>query len=96
MEANRQARILQEANVAAEEKRLDLGVTTSQIVLDTQEDLTLAQTEELRAIVDYEKAIIDLQVAEGTLLEELSIEFTPPEDDFSLNFLQSINPARGL
>jgi len=96
VESNRQARILQEANVAAEEKRLELGVTTSQIVLDTQEDLTSAQTEELRAIVNYEKAIIDLQVAEGTLLEELNIEFMPPEDDFSLTFLQSINPARGM
>ena len=96
VESNRQARILQEANVAAEEKRLNLGVTTSQIVLDTQEDLTAAQTEELRAIVNYEKAIIDLHVAEGTLLEELSIEFLPPVDDFSLNFLESINPARSL
>jgi outer membrane protein TolC len=96
VEANRQARILQEANVAAEEKRLNLGVTTSQIVLDIQEDLTMAQTEEQRAIVNYEKAIIDLQVAEGTLLEQLSIDFAPPVDDFSLNFLQSINPARGM
>lgn len=96
VEANRQARILQEANVAAEEKRLNLGVTTSQIVLDIQEDLTAAQTEEQRAIVNYEKAIIDLQVAEGTLLDQLSIEFVPPVDDFSLTFKQSINPARGL
>lgn len=74
VETNRQARILQEANVAAEERRLSLGVTTSQIVLDRQEDLTLAQTEELRSIVDYEKALVQLQMAEGVLLDNLNIE----------------------
>lgn len=74
VETNRQARILQEANVAAEERRLTLGVTTSQDVLDRQEDLTEAQTEELRSVVDYEKSLVQLQMAEGVLLDNLNIE----------------------
>lgn len=75
IESNRQARILQEANVVAEEKRLNLGVTTSQDVLDRQEDLTAAQTQELQSIVDYEKSLIQLQLAEGTLLDQLNISW---------------------
>jgi outer membrane protein TolC len=79
VESDKQARILQEANVAAEEKRLNLGVTTSQDVLDRQEDLTLAQTQELQSIVNYEKALIQLQVAEGTLLKNLNIDWEVDE-----------------
>ena len=75
IESNRQARILQEANVVAEEKRLTLGVTTSQDVLDRQEDLTAAQTQELQSVVDYEKALIQLQLAEGTLLDQLNVRW---------------------
>ncbi|MFP6616654.1 MAG: TolC family protein, partial [Candidatus Hydrogenedentota bacterium] len=79
VESDKQARILQEANVAAEEKRLNLGVTTSQDVLDRQEDLTLAQTQELQSVVNYEKALIQLQVAEGTLLKNLDINWEVEE-----------------
>ena len=77
VESDKQARILQEANVAAEEKRLKLGVTTAQDVLDRQEDLTLAQTQELQSIVNYEKSLIQLQLAEGTLLKNLNIDWKP-------------------
>lgn len=80
IESNRQARMLQEANVVAEEKRLTLGVTTSQDVLDRQEDLTAAQTQELQATVDYEKALVQLQLAEGTLLDQLNIEWERLEE----------------
>ncbi|MFP6596440.1 MAG: TolC family protein [Candidatus Hydrogenedentota bacterium] len=79
VESDKQARILQEANVAAEEKRLNLGVTTSQDVLDRQEDLTLAQTQELQSVVNYEKALIQLQVAEGTLLKNIDINWEVEE-----------------
>lgn len=80
VETNLQARVLQEANVAAEERRLKLGVTTSQDVLDRQQDLTLAQTQELQSIVDYEKALIDLQIAEGTLLNEMNVDWDREPD----------------
>lgn len=75
VESTRQARILQEANVAAEEKRLYLGVTTSQNLLDIQEDLTAAQTQEVQVAIGLEKSLVDLKVAEGTLLKKLGIEF---------------------
>ncbi|MEX2015811.1 MAG: TolC family protein, partial [Candidatus Hydrogenedentales bacterium] len=79
VQSNQRARQLQEANVAAEEKRLQLGISTSQNVLDFEEDLTAAQVQEVQAMVEVEKAIIDLKVAEGTLLENLGIEFELPD-----------------
>ena len=74
MESNQQTVLLQEANVNAEEKRLQLGVTTSYQVLRVQEDLTAAQVQELQARIAYEKALVDFQLATGTLLRDLSID----------------------
>ncbi len=72
-ESNRQTVRLQEANVSAEEKRLQLGTTTSYQVLRVQEDLTAAQVQELQARIAYEKSLVDFQLATGSLLGELGI-----------------------
>lgn len=96
IESNKQTRILQEANVAAEEKRLQLGVTTSQNVLDIQEDLTDAQTREIQSQIDFEKSLIDLQVSEGTLLKNQGIIYEPTGDGDPLGFFHSINPVRAF
>lgn len=74
-----QTRILQEANVAAEEKRLELGVTTSHEVLQVQENLTAARDLELQNKINFEKSLVDLKVAEGVVLRELGIEFEVSE-----------------
>ena len=81
VESSRQTMRLQEANVAAEESRLRLGVTTSWQVLQVQEDLTTAQTQEVQALVAFAKTVIDLSLAEGTLLETLNIDFSPATSD---------------
>jgi len=91
-ESNRQARVLQETNVAAEEKRLRLGVSTSYLVLQVQQDLTLAQTQEVQARIAYEKALVEVRLAEGTILESLGIEFLPPEPVRPVTFLRSVDP----
>ena len=92
VESNRQARRLQEANVVAEEKRLRLGVTTSWQVLQVQEDLTAAQTLEVQAQTAYEKALVELQLAEGTLLENMGIEIDAPEQEKAYNAFLSYMP----
>lgn len=79
IESNQTAVTLQDTNVLAEEQRLRLGTSTSQQVLDVQEELTRAQTQEVQARINAEKALIDLQVAEGTLLKNLGIEFDGPD-----------------
>ncbi|MFP4500704.1 MAG: TolC family protein [Candidatus Hydrogenedentota bacterium] len=92
IESTRQAREFQEVSVTAEEKRLRLGVTTSYQVLLVQEDLTAAQTQEVQAIVDYQKARTDLRLAAGTLLEDLGIAFTPPEEERAVGYIDSVTP----
>lgn len=92
VESNRQARRLQEAQVVAEEKRLRLGVTTSWQVLKVQEDLTAAQTMEVQAQNAYEKALIELRLAEGTLLESLEIDFETPDREKPANYLNTFVP----
>ncbi len=92
VESNERARQLQEANVIAEQRRLQLGTTTSYQVLQIMEDLTLAQTQEVQAQIAYENALVDLQLAEGTLLENLGIAFENPSDIESTGYFESINP----
>ena len=92
VESNRQAVRLQEANVTAEEKRLRLGVTTSFQVLRIQEDLTAARLQELRALISYETALVDLQIAEGTLLDNLGIKLETSSTETPVTYWESIKP----
>jgi len=78
--------------VAAEEKRLELGLTSSYQVLDMQDDLTAAQSQEVQAVIALEKAFVDLRLAEGSLLEFLGIEFLPPEPEPTIGFVRSVVP----
>ena len=94
VESNRQTRALQETNVVAEEKRLRLGVTTSYQVLQIQGDLTAAQTQEVQAQVAYEKALVDLRLAEGAILSALGIEFGAPEPERPVSYVRSVVPGR--
>ncbi|MCF6287224.1 MAG: TolC family protein, partial [Candidatus Hydrogenedentes bacterium] len=93
VQSNEQATRLQIANVAAEEKRLQLGVTTSWQVLQIQEDLTVAQVQELISNIEYEKALVELQLAEGTLLDDLGIELEVPEsEDDIVGYWEGVKP----
>jgi outer membrane protein TolC len=92
VESSTQSRKLQEVNVAAEEKRLELGLTSSYQVLDMQDDLTAAQSQEVQAVIALEKAFVDLRLAEGSLLDMLGIEFVPPEPEPTVGFVRSVVP----
>lgn len=92
VESNKQAVRLQEAEVAAEESRLRLGVTTSWQLLQIEEQLTAAQTALLQSEVEYEKSLVDLQFSEGTLLDNLSIDVANPESEEPIGYWRSITP----
>jgi outer membrane protein TolC len=92
IESNRQLSQMQETNVAAEEKRLRLGVSTSYRVLQMQTDLLAAQTQEVQARIGFEKALVDLRLAEGTLLDGLGIEVETPQFKPAVSFLRSVLP----
>lgn len=66
--ATREARQFAEAALAAEEKKLANGKSTSFIVLQLQQRLTASRFEELRAQADYNKSLSTLRQREGTTL----------------------------
>jgi len=61
--------ILQQKTVDAELKKFENGMSTSFEVLRIQTDLSDAQVAEIRAVLDYNKSLADLERAKGTLLE---------------------------
>lgn len=65
-----QARVYAEAALDAETKKFQNGFSTTFMVLQFQETLTAARTAEIRAAVDYNKALAQLAFADGTMLEK--------------------------
>ncbi|MDZ7272113.1 MAG: TolC family protein, partial [candidate division KSB1 bacterium] len=74
IEASREARILQEKNLEAEMEKFRVGRSTNLLVLQVQRDLTSSRLNEVRAAVDYLKALTALHVMEGTLLVRRAIQ----------------------
>ena len=68
------ARQLAEEKLAAEEKKLEAGLSTNYTVLQQQRDLALARTNEIKARVDYNLSLARLQKAMGTTLESKNID----------------------
>jgi outer membrane protein len=66
-------RKLQEETVAAEQKKLDAGVSTTYNVILTQRDLVTAQSNEVAAASAYAKAKVELDRATGRTLDNNSI-----------------------
>jgi outer membrane protein TolC len=76
VEATAAASSFAAAALDAEEKKLASGKSTSFEVLSLQRDLTTARNAEIRALVDYNKALTQLALAEGTILERRGITVT--------------------
>lgn len=70
-------RQLQQEKLTAEQARLAAGKTTEYVVLQVQRDLTVAQLDEARAAVAYVKALTDLYLKDGTLLERRGVNSNP-------------------
>lgn len=68
--STRQARQFAETALQAEQEKLRNGVSTSFIVLQFQERLTAARTAEIRALADYNQALAQLALSEGSTLEK--------------------------
>ncbi|MGD9346809.1 MAG: TolC family protein, partial [Candidatus Aminicenantes bacterium] len=80
--AYRVARELAEKKLEAEDKKLQVGLTTNYIVLQHQRDLATARSNELRAIAEYILAQAALEKAMGVSLENKNIrfrQFTPSD-----------------
>jgi outer membrane protein TolC len=64
VEATRSARALSEERLRAEEKKFQAGMTSSFLVFQAQRDLSQARNNELQAIIDYLKSVVDFQTVQ--------------------------------
>ena len=76
IEATRKSREYAEAALAAEQKKLENGKSTSFVVLQLQRDLTAARSDEISAVVQYKRSLAQLAQAEGTTLERRKIDLS--------------------
>jgi outer membrane protein len=80
VQATRIARKLAEEKLNAEEKKLEVGLSTSFEVLEFQEDLVEEQSNEIRALIDYNKSKTRLRQVLATTLDAHNIQMSSNED----------------
>ncbi len=73
IEAASKARFLAAKKLEVESERFNVGLATTQDVLESQEDLSEAQVRELEAILEYNRSLAELERAQGTLLKSFDI-----------------------
>jgi outer membrane protein len=73
IDATKKARELAEKQLEAEQKKFAVGTSTNFQVLQMQEDLAAALTEEKRSVIDYDVSLFNLKKITGILLEDLNI-----------------------
>jgi outer membrane protein TolC len=71
--ATRSAREYAAQALAAEQKKLENGKSTTYTVLQIQRDLTTARGNEIQALDNYNKALAQLSLDEGSTLQRLGI-----------------------
>lgn len=76
VEAYKLARSLAEKRLEAEEKKLNVGLTTNYFVLQYQEELANARSLELKALVDYNLSLARLEKATGLSMENRNIKIS--------------------
>jgi outer membrane protein len=64
VQSTRTARVLSEKRLAAEEKRLEVGLSDTFRVSQTQRDLSAAKRAELQAILDYNNALVNFEAVQ--------------------------------
>jgi outer membrane protein TolC len=74
IEAAQKARELAERRLQSEQKKFDLGASTIRFVLEEQRNVTQAQTDEIAALVNYTKALVDFDRATGMTLKKNNIQ----------------------
>jgi outer membrane protein len=75
VQATHEARIYAEAALDAEEKKYAVGKSTTFTVLQLQNNLTAARSQEIRSLANYNEALTNLAQQEGSTLERRQIDF---------------------
>jgi outer membrane protein TolC len=68
VEAAKASRELQEEKLKVETEKFNVGKSTSLLVAQAQRDFVQSQIVEIKAIIDYQIALVNLYRLEGTLL----------------------------
>jgi outer membrane protein len=74
VDATRQARIYAEAALDAEQKKYNVGKSTTFTVLQLQNTLTADRAQEIRALANYNEDLANLSSDEGSTLERNGID----------------------
>ena len=64
VEATRATRVLAERRLEAEQKKFGVGTSTSFLVFQAQRDLATARVNELRAVLDYNKSLVNFEAVQ--------------------------------
>jgi len=83
IQATSLARKLAEKKLDAEEKKFEVGLSTSFNVLEFQEDLVVEQSNEIRALIDYRKSRIRLRQVMATTMDIHNIQMSKDIDSDS-------------
>ena len=73
VQAAQAARELAQKTLEAEQSKFEVGMSTNYNVILTQRDLATAQSNELQAILNYRKSLVELERLQQTTLPSLSI-----------------------
>ncbi|MDP7384770.1 MAG: TolC family protein, partial [Nitrospinota bacterium] len=80
IDASRISRRLAEERLAAQEKKFRVGLSTSRDILEDQESLANALTNETQALVDYNKSLATLGRVSYSSFERLRIRLEDPRN----------------
>ncbi|MEP7305557.1 MAG: TolC family protein [Acidobacteriota bacterium] len=73
VQASQASRELAQRKLEAEQSKFEVGMSTNYFVVQAQRDLSDAQNSELRAVLNYRKALVEMERVQSTTLQNLSI-----------------------
>jgi outer membrane protein TolC len=79
VQAAQAAREFAQKTLEAEQSKFEVGMSTNYNVILTQRDLATAQSNELQAILNYRKALVELERLQQTTLQSLNISLLTPQ-----------------
>ena len=80
-EAAKAGRIAADAQLSGEQERFRAGLSSNFLVLQRQNDFSVAKADEVRAQTDFNKALAELQRVTGMTLASNNVEVKPPVND---------------
>ncbi|QUW01937.1 TolC family protein [Chloracidobacterium validum] len=92
VQSARASRVAAEAQYASEMRRYQVGESTNFLVLDRQNALSGARGREIRALTDYNKAVVALQRAMSTTLDANSLTVKASDGAHPADVQPSVEP----